>query len=173
MTYIALENRDEAIKVADKLEKLDQKLYENLVNESMIIDPVFVKVLGDKMMGEKKPEDAVAYYREAIRLGPDYAEAREGLGSAYYALKRFPDAEAALKDAIRLKPDLADAHFGLGMTLLAMGRKAEAQRVSVTLRRLDKGRAQQLDAAIGRMGGGPPPAGAARPPVRGRPVRPQ
>ncbi|MFB3922163.1 MAG: tetratricopeptide repeat protein [Terriglobia bacterium] len=166
MTYIGLEKRKEAMEVAEKLEKLDAKLYEDLVAESVIIDPVFLKVMGDKKMGEKKPEDAVAYYREAIRLGPDYAEAREGLGSAYFALEKYPDAEAALKDAIRLKPDFAEAQFGLGMTFLAMGRRPEAQRVCLTLQRLDKDRAQKLQAAIGRMGATGPRTRAVSPPAR-------
>ena len=60
---------------------------------------------------------AIAAYREAIRLQPDYADAHHNLGAALLISGDAPGAIAALRKAIRLQPDEADAHYILGLAL--------------------------------------------------------
>jgi len=63
------------------------------------------------------------YFREAIRLDPNYAEAYEGVADSYAALglyaaippnEAFPAARAAAHKALQMNDDLADAHATLG-----------------------------------------------------------
>jgi tetratricopeptide (TPR) repeat protein len=166
-TYFALEKRKEMLEVAEKLEPLDEQLYQQVVAASVEIDPVFYKVMGEKALEKGDLTTAGKAFQEALRLQPEYAEASEGLGKAYFRLKQFPNAVTALKEAVRLKPDFAEAHFGLGMTYVAMGRKGDALQVYGTLQRLEKERAEKLHNAINRMSAGPQPARLGTPPGRG------
>ena len=60
---------------------------------------------------------AIASYREAIRLKPDYAEAHNNLGTALRDKGQLDDAIASHSQAIRLKPDYAEAYGDLGTAL--------------------------------------------------------
>ena len=62
-------------------------------------------------------DEAIAGYREAIRLEPDYAEAHYNLGIALQDKGQLDEAIAAYREAIRLKPDSAEAHYNLGNAL--------------------------------------------------------
>jgi len=74
--------------------------------------------LGNALDGEGRSEDAVAEFREAIRLKPDYAEAHSNLGNALAKLPgRLSEATSELELALRLKPDFAKAHNTLGSVL--------------------------------------------------------
>ena len=61
-----------------------------------------------------KLDEAIAAYREAIRLKPDYAEAHSNLGIALAGQGKLDEAIAEYREAIRLKPDYAAAHNNLG-----------------------------------------------------------
>jgi tetratricopeptide (TPR) repeat protein len=62
-------------------------------------------------------EEAIASYREAIRLKPDFPEAHSSLGIALAADGYYKEAEAACRKAIELKPDSGQAHVNLGLVL--------------------------------------------------------
>ena len=65
-----------------------------------------------------KVDEAIAEYRVMIRLRPDYADGRVGLGVILAADKHdYAAAEAEYLEAIRLKPDSALAHYNLGHAL--------------------------------------------------------
>ncbi len=75
--------------------------------------------LGNVLAGRAgRLDDAIAEYREAVRLRPTYAEAQFNLGCA---LERSAggtgEAIAAYRSAIALKPDFAEAHNNLGNAL--------------------------------------------------------
>ncbi|WP_353069710.1 tetratricopeptide repeat protein [Tunturibacter empetritectus] len=64
------------------------------------------------------------YFREAIRMDPNFAEAYEGVADSYAALglyaaippqEAFPAARDAANKALRMNEDLADAHATLGL----------------------------------------------------------
>ncbi|MFM7749933.1 MAG: tetratricopeptide repeat protein, partial [Opitutaceae bacterium] len=71
-------------------------------------------------------EHAVASYREAVRLRPDYADAHNDLGAALGRLGRTAEALGHHRRAAELKPDDAEVRYNLAVALEAAGRPAEA-----------------------------------------------
>ena len=71
-------------------------------------------------------EDAVANYKKAIELKPDYAQAYNNLGTTLRELCQLEEAEASYKKAIELKSDYSRAYFGLGNTYKDLGKVEEA-----------------------------------------------
>jgi tetratricopeptide (TPR) repeat protein len=71
-------------------------------------------------------DEAIAAYREAIRLRPDDARAHTNLGNALRDQGKVDEAIAAYREAIRLQPDLAKAHGNLGEALRRQGKVDEA-----------------------------------------------
>lgn len=61
--------------------------------------------------------DAMAEFREALRLEPDMPEVHNSLGSAFMSVGRLPEATAEFETAVRLKPDYPDGHNSLGSAL--------------------------------------------------------
>jgi tetratricopeptide (TPR) repeat protein len=70
--------------------------------------------------------DALASFEEAVRLGPDLAEAHNNLGSALYEQGRADEAVAHWQRAVTLRSDYADPHTNLCEALRTQGRLAEA-----------------------------------------------
>jgi tetratricopeptide (TPR) repeat protein len=69
-----------------------------------------------------RSQEAVEALQQAIRINPNYAEARNNLGWAYVNLGRFRDAVQTLQQAIRLKSDYAEAYTNLGAAYRDLGR---------------------------------------------------
>ncbi|HXN35557.1 MAG TPA: tetratricopeptide repeat protein, partial [Opitutaceae bacterium] len=65
-----------------------------------------------------RAEEAIAQYREALRLRPGYFQAHNNLGAALEKIPgRLDEAISHFEEAIRLRPDFADAHYNLGIAL--------------------------------------------------------
>lgn len=60
--------------------------------------------------------EAVAAYREALRLNPNHDDAWSNLGNTYRALKRFDEAIAAQRQALRIKGESSKNWYNLGIT---------------------------------------------------------
>jgi predicted O-linked N-acetylglucosamine transferase (SPINDLY family) len=71
-------------------------------------------------------ERAVEFYRAALAVIPNHAEANANLGTALLSLERAEEAIAAYRAALEADPFLNSAHGPLGMALSATGRHAEA-----------------------------------------------
>jgi tetratricopeptide (TPR) repeat protein len=71
-------------------------------------------------------EEAMAHAREALRLNPDHAPARNNLGLAMRKLGRLEEARAQYMEALRINPDYAPAHNNLGYVLQESGHIEEA-----------------------------------------------
>jgi tetratricopeptide (TPR) repeat protein len=71
-------------------------------------------------------EEAVASYREALRLLPGFADAENNLGISLASLGRLGEAGEHFEEAVRLDPALASARFNLGSLRLYEGRIREA-----------------------------------------------
>lgn len=65
----------------------------------------------------KLPE-ALAGFKEAARLIPEYGEIYATLGTVNMKLNKYPDAEAAYKKAIEIDPEDYAGHYDLGVCLL-------------------------------------------------------
>ncbi len=70
-------------------------------------------------------KEAEGAYRQALRLRPDYTDARIRLGWALEGQKRYPEAMAAFRQAIRVEPGSDDAYYGLSYVYGSMGRWQE------------------------------------------------
>jgi tetratricopeptide (TPR) repeat protein len=70
--------------------------------------------------------DAVAQYKKATTLSPDYPDAHNNLASALVQSGRPAEATSEFEKALALKPDFAEAHSGLGGVLAQAGKLDEA-----------------------------------------------
>jgi protein O-mannosyl-transferase len=91
--------------------------------------------LGGLLAGTGRLPEAITHFVEALRLRPDYPQARVSLGSALASQGRFDEAKAQFEEALRLRPDFADGHYNLGLVLRATGQlPAAAAQFSEALR---------------------------------------
>ncbi|PIQ95412.1 MAG: hypothetical protein COV67_15110 [Nitrospinae bacterium CG11_big_fil_rev_8_21_14_0_20_56_8] len=71
-------------------------------------------LMGNRLMGERKAEEAVKAYEESLKLNPNAGVAYYNLGLAYKILERFEDSAGALEEVVRREPDNLDARAELG-----------------------------------------------------------
>jgi Flp pilus assembly protein TadD len=88
-------------------------------------------------------DEAIAHYREALVLSPQYAEACNNLGEALAGKGAFPEAIAQFAKAVQLAPDYPSARTNLG-TMLA--RTGQADKAVVHLRKVVEGSPDAADA---------------------------
>ena len=74
--------------------------------------------LGNTLLSQRDLDGAIAEYRHAIRLKPDFSEAHLNLGAALGKRRDLDGAIAEYREAIRFKPGLAPAHLDLGDALV-------------------------------------------------------
>ncbi len=63
-------------------------------------------------------EAAIAHYRQALQIQPNYAGAYDGMGAALADRGQLVQALAYFRAALKLQPDFADAHYDLANALL-------------------------------------------------------
>ncbi|MFY9561335.1 MAG: FG-GAP-like repeat-containing protein [Terriglobales bacterium] len=62
-----------------------------------------------------RTEEAIGFFRQALRLSPDHLVALVNLGSAYRQLKQWDEARKAFERALAASPNDPEANYGLGM----------------------------------------------------------
>ena len=82
---------------------------------------IALQQLGNALMIQRKPLEAVDCYRRLLTLKPEFAEAHYNLGNALFALGRLSDAVACYRQSLEFKPSLAAAHTNLGHALKSLG----------------------------------------------------
>ncbi len=82
--------------------------------------------LADVLARQGRTDEAIAEYREALRILPAQAEWRNSLGVLYVKKGMVMEAMGQFAIATRLQPGLADAHNNLGAMLARAGRTKEA-----------------------------------------------
>ena len=75
--------------------------------------PVYFSNLGVVLNDQGKLEEAIAAYRQAIRIKPDFAEAYSNLGNSLNDQGKVDEAIAAYRQAISIRPDFPEAHSNL------------------------------------------------------------
>lgn len=60
-------------------------------------------------------EEAISEFKKVLKKYPKHASSHEGLGMAYFQMKKYDDAEACFHKAIELAPKLWKAHNFLGI----------------------------------------------------------
>ncbi|HXW26910.1 MAG TPA: tetratricopeptide repeat protein [Xanthobacteraceae bacterium] len=88
--------------------------------------PLYFSNLGLAFYSQGKYREAIAAYRRAIAIDPNYAEAHCNLGNACKELGELDEAVAAHRRAIAIKPHFAEAHANLGNVLRDVGKLDEA-----------------------------------------------
>ena len=80
--------------------------------------------------GEKSPYfgDAIAAYREAIKLSPGYADAYWGLGTALYSMGRYQEAKEQVSMSLKLNPFFAEAYNTIGSVVARQAELAEDKK---------------------------------------------
>ncbi len=73
-----------------------------------------------------RPDDAIAHFKRAVDLRPDYLDAIDNLGVVLNNTGRTQEAIGFFRQALSLKPDYPEALHNLGAVLSTMGRKEEA-----------------------------------------------
>jgi tetratricopeptide (TPR) repeat protein len=89
-------------------------------------NPIAHNNLAAALAGRGEVEEALAQYRKALEIKPDYAAARVGLGSTLAGRGEVEEALAQYRKALEIKPDYAEAHYNLGRALARRGEVEEA-----------------------------------------------
>jgi tetratricopeptide (TPR) repeat protein len=77
--------------------------------------------VGVALQTGRRLDEAIAHYRRAIAVRPDYAPAYNNMATALRDEKRLAEAVAAYQQALRLKPGFAAAHYNFANLLLDEG----------------------------------------------------
>jgi spermidine synthase len=83
-------------------------------------------IRGAELQGNGKNNQAIAHYKMAIKLKPNYTDAHYNLGTALVAEGKNEEAISHYKMAIKLKPSHDNAYNNLGAALVAEGKNEEA-----------------------------------------------
>ncbi|WP_322027020.1 tetratricopeptide repeat protein [Burkholderia sp. BCC1977] len=84
-------------------------------------DASYFNNLGNMLRESGRLDDAIAHYRRAVGLRPDYPEAHNNLGNALRDAREPAAAMHSCTRAIELRPGYAEAHNNLGNALLDLG----------------------------------------------------
>jgi Flp pilus assembly protein TadD len=71
-------------------------------------------------------QEAIQYYKRAVRLYPDLADGHANLGNTMVQLGRVREAVGQYEQALRIEPDFSKAHNDLAIALARLGRLPEA-----------------------------------------------
>lgn len=82
--------------------------------------------LGLALWQDGKHDDAIACFRRALSIKPDYAVTQNNLGFACLLQGNVGEAIEHYQQAVQLNPSLAETHHYLGQALARQGRKSEA-----------------------------------------------
>ncbi len=82
--------------------------------------------LGNTLMRSDRVEEAIAHYREALKVNDDYSEAHNNLANALAGQGRWDEAVAHYRWSLRVQPDYAEAYYNLGSLLAKRGKLDEA-----------------------------------------------
>jgi len=75
------------------------------------------------------PESAIIFFKRAVDIDPNLADAQYNLGVIYQTQRRFKDAIPRFQEVLRIKPNDPDAHYLLGICYQETGRLAEAKQL--------------------------------------------
>jgi tetratricopeptide (TPR) repeat protein len=96
------------------------------------------------------PEAAESQLHEAIRLQPDWAEARSDLGAILGRQRKFEEAIVQFREAVRLQPDHLTWRFALATLLAERGETASAIEQLQVILKAEPGHQAARD-ALGRL----------------------
>jgi tetratricopeptide (TPR) repeat protein len=101
--------------------------------------------LGLALKNQGQLDEAIAHYRRAVNIWPDYVEAHYNLGGAYIEKGNIDEALAEYRRAIEIRPLDADSHNNYGSALRGLNQFDQAEN---EYRRALSLRPQYLDARL-------------------------
>jgi FkbM family methyltransferase len=75
---------------------------------------------------QERLDEALAAFRQALEIKPDFAEAHNNFGLVRAAQNHLDEAVVAYRRSLALKPTFAEAHNNLGLALRLLGQKDAA-----------------------------------------------
>ncbi|WMJ71082.1 polysaccharide deacetylase family protein [Stenotrophomonas sp. 24(2023)] len=87
---------------------------------------------GLQLYREKRYDEAVAQFTEALKLRPDFALAANNLGFVYYRQQRYAEAARWLENTVKIDPSRAVAYLNLGDAYFHAGDKPRAKQAYTT-----------------------------------------
>ncbi|MEH1796554.1 MULTISPECIES: tetratricopeptide repeat protein [unclassified Nostoc] len=82
--------------------------------------------LGNVLFRQKKPDEAISSYQEAIRLQSKYALAYNAIGMVYASQSRWEEAMTEYKKALEINPNYGEALTNFALVLWQTNKKDEA-----------------------------------------------
>jgi tetratricopeptide (TPR) repeat protein len=82
--------------------------------------------LGNSLQESGRLDEAVAAYKKAIELNPNFSWSYHSLGDVLLKLEKWEEAVAAYKKAVELNPDFSWSYHNLGDALLKLRQWEEA-----------------------------------------------
>ena len=82
--------------------------------------------MGEVLIEERKYEEAISYYKEAMELEPNHPEVYNKIGAAMFAQKKFDLAEKYYLKALRIDPNLLNAQNNIGIVYFYQGNASKA-----------------------------------------------
>jgi len=89
--------------------------------------------LGLNAYRQGSPESAIIFFKRAVDLDPDLADAQYNLGVLYQSERRLKEAVPRFKEALRVRPDDADSHYQLALALIDLNQLADAKQQLMTI----------------------------------------
>ncbi len=90
-------------------------------------DPYVWFNLGNALRDQRKAEAALESYRNAVKFGPDFFDARNNMAGTLHGLLHFKEAEQEYRACIAAAPEHVVARCNLVSVLIDLGRFEEAQ----------------------------------------------
>lgn len=109
--------------------------------------PAAHRNLGWAYFNNRRFDEALASFRQALALDPRELEAQRGIAEVWLEQDRFPEAIEAYRRMLAERPTDATTHNGLAIALTLSGRTEEALRHFEEAARLDPGFAANLQRA--------------------------
>jgi len=94
------------------------------------------RILGQALLLDNKPEEALRELRLAVSLNPDSEIAHHLLGTALFQQQQLHAAEKEFREALRINAS-ADNHYSLAACLMSLDRYGEALSELEVASRLD------------------------------------
>jgi tetratricopeptide (TPR) repeat protein/2-polyprenyl-3-methyl-5-hydroxy-6-metoxy-1,4-benzoquinol methylase len=90
--------------------------------------PEIQSILGDAVRYHQagRLDEAIARYRQALVLDPEYVGVHNNLGSALFEQGKLEEAEASYRRALKFGPGDAEAHSNLGTVFYQQGKLGQA-----------------------------------------------
>lgn len=82
---------------------------------------------GKAAEAQMKFNEAIAEYKECMRLGPNDPQAYYNLGNVLTQNEKLDEAIQQYRKAIQIKPENPEAHLSLGLALARQGKRSEAE----------------------------------------------